>query len=262
VPKDTSGLDRVLRDRGANRWGIGFGMLTALVGHAAVAWLLPAPAEAHSLRPRVQQTIELEPLPKEAVAEEPVHAPEKPREPQAYTPHAVAPQTKAAAPSPAPARAAAVVTQERDDPADFSNSIVVGAAESYAGGQSASLGSVSHRVGAVDRAVHRGTAPAARTPSAAGASRAKRARLAGGASWDCPFPEGANAGQVDHAVVTLRVAVGQNGATRSVSVDVDPGNGFGQEARVCALRKQFEPATDPEGNPIEGTTLINVRFDR
>jgi protein TonB len=43
----------------------------------------------------------------------------------------------------------------------------------------------------------------------------------------------------------------------------DPGNGFGREARKCALTRRFEPALDREGRPVLGTIpQVNITFQR
>jgi periplasmic protein TonB len=261
------GLARVFSDHGANRGGAYLGILLAFLGHGVLAFLVPKPAEAHAAPPPIMQTIELESPAPEPVKEETPPEPEKPSETPPKT--AAANVAPAQAAPPPPAQAAAVLTQRNDEPADFSNSIVVGNAETFAGGQSASNGTstqvvTGNRTGTGTGSG--GTAPSTiAAPSAIGAKgrgRAKRARLAGGASWDCAFPAEADVAQVDHAVVTLRITVAQTGATRSVSIEADPGNGFGREARTCAMRKQFDPALDAEGNPVDGSSLINVRFDR
>jgi periplasmic protein TonB len=262
------GLARVFSDHGANRGGAYLGILLAFLGHGALALLVPKPAEAQVAPPPMKQSIELEPPAPEPVKEETPPEPERPREPPPKTAAAANVAPAQVAPPP-PAQEAAVLTQRNDEPADFSNSIVVGNAETFAGGQSASNGTSTraasgNRTGTGTGGV--GTAPSAiAAPSAIvgkGKGRARRARLAGGASWDCAFPAEADVAQVDHAVVTLRIAVAQTGATQSVSIEADPGNGFGREARTCAMRKQFDPALDAEGNPVDGSSLINVRFDR
>jgi periplasmic protein TonB len=254
-----NGLARALRDRGSNRGGVGLSILLAFLGHGVLALLVPKPAQAQIAPPPMKQTIELEPPPPEPAKEVPPPEPEKPSEPPPKAAPASAPPAQAAPPP--PAQAAAVLTQQNDEPADFSNSIVVGTAATYAGGQSAANGTTTRRVVTTGKGTG-GAGTAAVAPAPSGPNRAKRARLAGGAAWDCPFPSEADAAQIDHAVVTLRITVAQSGATRSVSVEGDPGNGFGREARACAMRKQFEPALDAEGNPVEGSSLINVRFDR
>ena len=60
----------------------------------------------------------------------------------------------------------------------------------------------------------------------------------------------------------LKVSVDAGGRVASVSIANDPGNGFGREARRCALSRSWTPALDHSGSPVPGTTLVNVRFDR
>lgn len=43
----------------------------------------------------------------------------------------------------------------------------------------------------------------------------------------------------------------------------DPGHGFGEAARACALREPCEPAKDAAGRPVAAETkAFRVRFER
>ena len=83
-------------------------------------------------------------------------------------------------------------------------------------------------------------------------------------SWnDCEFPAEADIEGIDSAVVQLTVVVGPNGRAKSVTVLKDPGFGFGQSARSCAFRKQFNAAFDRSGTAITMSTApFTVRFTR
>ena len=205
-----------------------------------------------------------------------VLAPPPPAAPEPPPPVAPAPAPEPPPPSapirrappsaarPAPAQAAAVLTQHRDPaaPADFTDSIVVGTAATYAGGATSAAGTTRRTVEVASKTAG-GTGVAAIVPARApGPDRSRRARLAGGASWDCGFPREADDAQIDHAVVTLRIEVSARGAADTVTIVADPGSGFGREARSCATIKRYEPALNRDGEPVAGTSLVNVRFDR
>jgi periplasmic protein TonB len=265
----TNGLARALSAESRSRKDVGLSLALALIFHGSIALALPKSESLPARQAPMQQTIELEPplpepeKPEETPPPDKPAPPDKPDEPPQPSPQLKAPAQAAA---PAPVQAAAVLTQKSDEPVDFGDSMVVGNAETSLGGASAANGTGTKPV---TRAAANGTggvgtaatgSPAA--PKPAGPNLSRRARLAGGGSWDCAFPEQANAEQVDHAVVTLRINVAEGGSVRSVTVEADPGHGFGGAARSCALRKQFEPALDAEGNPTSGSSLINVRFNR
>jgi len=154
-----------------------------------------------------------------------------------------------------------VLTQKEDlsATADLTNAIVVGSAETYVGGTSSALG--TSRRTATGASTGAGASPSPAAP-ALGPDRSQRARLAEGSAWSCPLPAEADAVAIDHAVVTLRIAVDPSGAAAAIAIAADPGHGFGREARACALSKRYAPALDREGRPIAGTSLVNVRFDR
>jgi len=86
--------------------------------------------------------------------------------------------------------------------------------------------------------------------------------LAGNAAWDCPFPSEAARAGVDSAIVTLRVEVTADSHIESVIVLRDPGDGFGREARRCALSKRWQAGLDREGRAAQRTTVVSVHFQR
>ena len=173
-------------------------------------------------------------------------------------------------PPPAPAQAAKVLTQEPkpDEPVDLTgNTIVTGNADAFAGGFTAGNGTNAN-------AVHSMPSPAGvpgGTGAAAGrAARRRRGRTArgprrsaGAREWSCPFPPEADTAQIDEAFVTLQVDVRPDGTPTAVRVLGDPGNGFGREARRCAMNKRYATALDHDGTAIAGTTkAFRVHFSR
>jgi protein TonB len=161
-----------------------------------------------------------------------------------------------------------VLTQEPrpDEPIDLTgNTFVQGNADMYAGGFTTSNGTSATAVRALasPTGVPGGTGAPQSPPAAQKVDRSHRASLGGGSDWNCPFPPEADTAQVDEAYVTLQVDVRPDGNPSAVRVMSDPGNGFGREARRCALGKRFSPELDVDGNPIAGTTKpFRVHFSR
>jgi periplasmic protein TonB len=263
APATVDALERVLAARSDDRGHVLSALLLASLVHGVLAYVMPtAPAvrEDHLAPPT--QWVELQPPPKEI--EPPKVEPEKPREEPKIEP--ALRSAKAAPEPPQHAQAAAVVTQKEDpnSPADFTDSMVVGNADTYAGGVTSQAGTSTKRVASAGTVAGKGPPSVATAPAAAavGPDLSRKARVAGGASWSCPFPAEADVEQLDHAVVTLRIVTSASGAPLSVNIVSEPGNGFGREARSCALRKSYDAALDRAGKPVEGSTLVNVRFDR
>ncbi len=170
-------------------------------------------------------------------------------------------------PPPAPAQAAKVLTREPDpnEPVDLTgNTIVTGNAADFPGGLTASNGTGTNAVRSLTSptGVPGGTGAPTAAPSAPGPDRTRPASLAGGSDWNCPFPPEADTAQIDEAYVTVQVDVRPDGTPGAVTVVSDPGNGFGREARRCALGKSFQPALDHDGNAIAGTKKVKVHFSR
>jgi hypothetical protein len=76
-------------------------------------------------------------------------------------------------------------------------------------------------------------------------------------NWDCEYP-----GPPTHdAAVRLIATVRADGTTESVDILSDPGDGFAEAARECAMRQPFSPALDERGQRIRGRTRpFVVRF--
>jgi periplasmic protein TonB len=92
--------------------------------------------------------------------------------------------------------------------------------------------------------------------------RSRRPVLAGGASWDCPFPPEAEERGIDQASVSLSIEVAADGGVLAATVTSDPGCGFGREAHRCALHQRWSPGLDRWGAPIRAVAHVNVRFQQ
>jgi protein TonB len=171
-------------------------------------------------------------------------------------------------PPSAPAQAAKVLTQEPrpDEPIDLTgNTFVQGNADVYAGGITMTNGTSANavRTQPSPTGVPGGTGAPQAPPGPPKVDRSRHASLGGGGDWNCPFPPESDTAQVDEANVTLQVDVRPDGTPAAVRVLSDPGNGFGREARRCALGKRFVPELDTDGNPVPGTTRpFRVHFSR
>jgi hypothetical protein len=107
-----------------------------------------------------------------------------------------------------------------------------------------------------------GIAPAA-DPAPPPSDQSSPARLGANVEWHCPWPSSADAARIDHASVRLRAQVKADGQASSIAVLNDPGLGFGEQARSCAMGHVFVPARDKNGNATVGSTLpFVVQFDR
>ncbi len=94
------------------------------------------------------------------------------------------------------------------------------------------------------------------------ADRSRRASIAGGLEWRCPFPSQADTHGINRAVVRLRVWVGSDGRAQRVRLTDDPGYGFGRAAEACALARYYEPALDRDGRPAASGLDVALRFVR
>lgn len=194
--------------------------------------------------------------------------PPPPPEPEPETKPA-APQPRAvheAPPPPPPAQAAKVLTQEPkpDEPVDLTgNTIVQGNADTYAGGFTTANGSSTAAVNTTPSptGVQGGTGPVNAPPPQMAPDLSRPASIG---AWSCSdFPEEADTAQVDEAYVMIQVDVDANGRPATVKVLQDPGNGFGRQAKICAMRQRFQPALDRAGNPVAGSTkAFRVHFSR
>jgi protein TonB len=228
---------------------------------SVVAWMHTARAAAAEA-PEEIDVVREDPPPPPPAPPEPTQEPEA--KPAAPPPRAV---HEAPPPPAAPAQAAKVITQEPDpnDPVDLTgNTIVQGNADAYAGGMTASNGTNPNAVRSIPAptGVPGGTGPVQAAPPASTVDHTRGASLQGGSEWSCPFPPEADTAQVDDAFVTLQVDVGPNGGPTNVRVLADPGNGFGREARRCAMNRRYTTALDHEGNAVAGSFKTRVHFQR
>ncbi len=183
-------------------------------------------------------------------------------------PPPAAPKSNEPPPPPAAAQAGKVLMQEPDPntPVDFTNTFVVGNGDSYAGGVTQATGTSSSAVynrNAQAGGVVGGTgAKPSTAPAVADRSRTLSVR---NSSWHCDFPPEADSEQIDHMVVPTEVTVSADGRVTAAHATKDPGFGFGRAAVQCALRQggsAFDLARDRDGNPIAGTRVFNVNFER
>jgi hypothetical protein len=75
------------------------------------------------------------------------------------------------------------------------------------------------------------------------------------------FPTSAAA---DRGEVALVATVRANGALAGLEIEreLPLGQGFARAARACLRDERFEPALDPEGQPVMARTRIVLRFSR
>jgi periplasmic protein TonB len=236
-------------------------LLGLMVSARAVTLLLASMNDATKPTEGVTQEIEVM---KEDPPPPPPPAPTEEAKPEPAPPPPARAIPHEAPPPPAPAQAGKVLTQEPDpnEPVDLTgNTIVTGNADAYAGGSTATNGTSTRAV--------RDLASPVGVPGGTGTPQAKppgpdrsRAASVGGTEWNCPFPQEADTAQIDEAYVTLQVDLRADGSPEAVRVVADPGNGFGREARRCAMSKHFPAALDHDGTPIVGSFKAKVHFSR
>jgi periplasmic protein TonB len=269
-------LERVLElDSRSVKWGVIIGMCGAIALHVAGAteaarlanglgrWAFDTRAQISATLSRFYDIEMITPPPPPPPEEKPVE--EEAPKPVA-TPIKAAPKERETAP-PAPAQAGKILTQEPDpnEPVDLTGQgFVTGNAETYAGGVTANTGTSTTAVrnlNAVVGGVPGGTGTKVGAPVGPDLSRAPS--VMGSSQWDCPFPPEADAEEINYQRVKLLIVVRPDGTPQDAKVIADPGNGFGREARKCALTRRYEPARDREGRPVLGTIpQINITFQR
>ena len=246
--RPTSLLDVApLRSKGSSLIA-GAGTVVVHLALVAVATFVSARVARHVATPvMVTQMIEVElppHVPRASVAESVQKEPARERAPSRH-----AAEATQAAPSPAQEHTAS------GEVLDFGETFVAGKGARHMAG-------VAETGGTAKPAVRDTGAVTGGTGTALAADRSRAPALAGGAQWDCPFPDEAEDRGVDHAIVTLRVEVAADGGVVAATIAREPGAGFGREARRCALRKRWLPGLDRVGNPTSAAALINVSFDR
>jgi hypothetical protein len=190
-------------------------MLAAFMVFASVlAWM-------QAIREREAATI---PIEMDVAREEPPPPPpaEKtaPAEAAPAPVHPVVHHEAAPPPPPTPAQAAKVLTREADpnDPVDLTgDTIVQGAADSYAGGFTTAVGTNPNAVRTAPSPSGAATGTGPVTPHAqapVGPDRSRPASCGGaGTEWNVPFPPEADSLQIDDAFVVLQIDVRPDGTT-------------------------------------------------
>jgi protein TonB len=269
-------LERVLElDSRSMKWGVIIGICGAFALHIAGATEAARLANglgrwAHDTRAHV--TAYLSHFYDIEMINPPPPPPPEEKAPEEEAPKPVAavkaPTREREAPPPAPAQAGKILTQEPDpnEPVDLTGQgFVTGNADNYAGGVTANTGTSQKAVRSLD-AVVGGTPGGTGTKVGAplsGPDLSRAPAVSGSSQWDCPFPAEADAEEINYQRVKLLIVVRADGTPQDAKVIGDPGNGFGREARKCALTRRYEPALDREGRPVAGTIpQVNITFQR
>ena len=256
-------LLRFVHRASEDRVWLSLGLAFALLLHAAAAFSAREFLHRPPAAPTIDASTELTEV--ELPKAPPPAAPEPPKPEETPSPKPLTTPAQAGAPPPA-AQAAAVLTRAPDsnEPVDLTDGFVSGSAATYAGGQTSASGtstSAVHTPPAVAGVVG-GTGKPDAPGTQSGPDLSRRPGVTGGAEWRCPFPPEADAEQIDHAVVTIKIEVDRFGRAMSATATKESGSGFGREARRCALQQRWSPALDRNGTAVQGSTTVNVRFNR
>jgi protein TonB len=250
-------------------------LLIALAAHVALlrsARALQA-SPSVSAHPPVEFTVERAapppppkppPPPPPEPEPEPVRAPvpppprPPPPEPTAPPPPPIAERLNAAAAA-AVAEASKILTSLRSD--DDAPSIATGNADKPTYGLVAGAGTGT--VTTFDRRARIGGRPGGTgSGEDPGPDRSRKAQAFAGYTDDCAFPNEAEAKRIDHGLATLLISIRPDGRASRVVVLGDSGYGFGEAARVCAMKYRHQAARDRSGKAIDGEAKINFRFTR
>lgn len=253
---------------------IGALLLHGVAGVRAAANLFDVENFSRSVAGYVKNNLQLQididtaPPPPPPPPPEPEAAPPpEPEAPPEKAPPPSTPQAPEEAPppaAPAPAEAGQVLT-DPDAPVDLTGDGFVTGTGEYRGGITSSSGTAKNAVrdvnakpGGVPGGTGTAVAPVARGPE----KDLSQAASPIGTSWsDCGFPAEAQLDGVEYGVVKLVVTVNTDGRAKSVTILADPGSGFGNHARQCAMRRTFKPALDKSGQAVVSSTPpFTVRF--
>ena len=190
---------------------------------------------------------------------EPEKAPPPPPPPQAAN--------EPPPPPPAPAEAGKVLTSDPDPdaPVDLTGDGFVTGNGEFRGGITSNAGTAKTAVrdvkaqpGGVATGTGAAPAPVVKAPE----KDLSQPAMPMGTSWsDCGFPAEAQLDGVEFGVVKLVVTVNTDGRAKSVTILSDPGSGFGNHARQCAMRRTFKPALDKSGQAVVSSTPpFTVKF--
>jgi len=219
---------------------LAFGMSRVTMEHAAPPI---APKAALLVEVEVRPSPRGPPLPRP-----PTTAPPPPVQARRPAPSGTARPAQQLAAPPAP-----VVTAASEGPVDLTDEvIIVGEGREWLGGVTSVDGTATTVGTGADTEV-----PA---PPALDSSRPVGLVVP---EWGCPWPNERAGDGLHEATAVVQVTVRADGTAEDALVLEDPGLGFGEAARRCALRSTFEPALDRDGNPILARSApIRVRFWR
>jgi outer membrane biosynthesis protein TonB len=256
------------------RLGTVLGLLTALLIHGAGAAQAAAnlfdvenfaDAVAGYVRNNLQLQIEIDSTPPPPPPPPPEPPPPEPEPEKAPPPPPAA--NEPPPPPPAPAEAAKVLTAEADPdaPVDLTDQGIVSGEGELHGGITSSTGTAKTVVrdlkaqpGGVPGGTGTAPAPAVKAPE----QDLSRRPSPVGQNWNCGFPSEADLDGVDQAIVEITVMVGGDGRAKKVTVLKDPGSGFGNQARQCAMRMAYNPGLDKAGQPAAISATFRIRFTR
>jgi periplasmic protein TonB len=259
----------------AVRVGAVVGLLGALLLHGAAgvraaANLFDVETFSRSVAAYVKNNLQLQ-IDIDTAPPPPPPPPPEPPPPEPEPEKAPPPPPQAAneppPPPPAPAEAGKVLTSDPDPdaPVDLTGDGFVTGNGEFRGGITSSSGTAKtavRNVAATPTGVPGGTgtapAPVARAPEKDLSQPASPI----GTSWsDCGFPAEAQLDGVEFGVVKLVVTVNTDGRAKAVTILSDPGSGFGNHARQCAMRRTFKPGLDKSGQAVVSSTPpFTVRF--
>lgn len=250
--------------RGKAAW-LAFCFAASVGAHGALGYWaagIPRPRPPRSLE-GFTQVFEVDPPPparEPSLAEPPPDEKKVEREPRRAHTLRRAP-SKAAPPAPAsPQLAADVPGGAEQVPVDFTSTVVSGLPTGIQ--QGATGRRLGSGTGRGSFPAHGGRSSKGVAGESLGPDRSGGVAVLGGRAWSCPFPPEADQAGVDRAVVALSVLVGPDGHVQDLQVLNDPGHGFADAARRCALGKRYSPARDRRGRPIAGRVQLRIRFVR
>jgi protein TonB len=264
---------------GAVRVGAVVGLIGALLLHGvagvrAAANLFDVESFAVGVAQYVKNNLQLQididtapPPPPPPPVEPPPPEPEPEKPPPAAAPPPQAPPSEPPPPAPAPAEAGKVLTADPDPdaPVDLTGDGFVTGNGEFRGGITSSSGTAKTAVrdvkaqpGGVPAGTGTAPAPVVKAPE----KDLSQSAAPIGTSWsDCGFPAEAQLDGVEYGIVKLVVTVNPDGRAKSVTILSDPGSGFGNHARQCAMRRTFKPALDRSGQAVVSSTPpFTVRF--
>ena len=253
------------------RWIVPFAVVVALGAHVVIwrgavaqeptleAWSAALAARVHS-ELRREELVELPTTsPRPPAPSPPAEAAPPPASPTA--PSSPAKATRVAPVPSSPAQAGRIIAQapSPEAPADLTgDTFVEGAAERYAGGVTSPSGRSERAVPQLPPATT-SSPPTARAPVE---DRSSTVELTD-EDWSCPWPKAADRAQIDEQAVIVKVLVRADGSAEAARALGDPGYGFAEAARSCALGRPYLPARDRRGDPIRAESPpIRVRFTR